>query len=350
MTVEQVLSDAVGDGITPGAAAVVVTGDGRRRLALAGHLHRLEGAPAVDERTVWDLASLTKLLSTTLLVARAVDRGTLALDLEPWPARWPGITVAHLLRHDAGLPDWRPLFEAARKAGVCGLPAGARAVVAAALEVAPEAAPGARTLYSDVGFIALGALLEERLGTPLDRAFAQAAGAYGATGLRFVRLDTDGFHPAVPLVAPTERCLWRRRALFGQVHDDNAFAMGGVAGHAGLFGSLLDVEAAAGFYLRALTEPGEETLASFAATGGERGLGFDRATPEGTTAGALSPRAVGHLGFTGTSLFMDPAPPGAAYVLLTNRVHESREHKQRIFGVRRAFHQAAAAWVASGSA
>ncbi|OGQ13360.1 MAG: hypothetical protein A2138_12945 [Deltaproteobacteria bacterium RBG_16_71_12] len=348
MSVERALSEAIEDGTTPGAAAVVVTGDGRRHAVLAGRQHRLAGARAIDEHTVWDLASLTKLLSTTLLAARAVDAGRLSLDEVPWPARWPGVTAAHLLRHDAGLPAWRPLYQVARKAGVCGLPAGARAVIAAALATEPEAPPGARTLYSDVGFIALGALLEERLGAPLDLVFADAARVYGAPALRFVRLDVDGFHPAVPNVAPTERCPWRRRALFGQVHDDNAFAMGGVAGHAGLFGSLIDVEAAARFFLRALTEDGEATLASFAAGGGERGLGFERTTPDGTTAGALSPRAVGHLGFTGTSLFVDPDPPGAAYVLLTNRVHESREHKRRIFLARRAFHRAAASWVRAG--
>lgn len=345
MSVERVLSIAVNDGTTPGAAALVLTGDGRRRALVAGHLHRLEGARAVDEDTVWDLASLTKLLSTTLVVARAVDAGRVSLDDEPWPTGWPGVTVAHVLRHDAGLPAWRPLFEVARKAGVCGLPAGARAVVDAALAIAPEAPPGARTLYSDLGFIALGAWLEERLGDPLDHLFARAAAAYGATGLRFVRLDVEGFHPAVPNVAPTERCPWRRRALFGQVHDDNAFAMGGVAGNAGLFGSLLDVEGAARFLLRALSEPGEATLAAFAASAGVRAVGFDRAMPNGTTGGALSARAVGHLGFTGTSLFVDPAPPGAAYVLLTNRVHESREHKERMLEMRRAFHRAAAAWV-----
>lgn len=345
MSIAQVLERAVAEDVTPGAAAVVLTGDHRRTAAVAGYLHRGAGALAIDEDTVWDLASLTKLLCTTLVVARAVDAGRLALHEEPWPRQWPGVTVAHVLRHDAGLPAWRPLFEAARRAGVCGLPAGARVVVDAALAVAPEAAPGARTLYSDLGFIALGAFLEERLGEPLDVAFAAAARALGPHELRFVRLDVDGFHPAVPRVAPTERCSWRRRALHGQVHDDNAFAMGGVAGHAGLFGSLFDVEAAARFFLRTLLSDAEPTLAGFAGGEGERGLGFDRATPTGTTGGALSPRAVGHLGFTGTSIFVDPEPPGAAYVLLTHRVHESREHKERIFAVRQAFHREAARWV-----
>lgn len=350
MSIDEVLFRAVEEGVTPGAAAVVLTGDHRRKAAVAGFLHRGEGALPVDEATVWDLASLTKLLSTTLVVARAVDAGRVALDEEPWPASWPGVTVAHVLRHDAGLPAWAPLYEHARRAGVCGLGDGARVVTEKARALTPEAAPGARTLYSDLGFIALGAWLEERLGAPLDRAFADVAIAFGDHELRFVRLDVDGFHPAVPRVAPTERCPWRRRALHGQVHDDNAFAMGGVAGHAGLFGSLLDVEAAARYFLRSLVEGRDPTLASFAAGSGERGLGFDRASPTGTTGGALSERAVGHLGFTGTSLFIDPAPPGAAYVLLTNRVHESREHKERIFAVRQAFHREAASWVRGGAA
>lgn len=336
------LESAVADGTTPGAAALVVTRGGRRLAVCRGSLHRHEGAAPVDEETVFDLASLTKLLSTTVLAARALDEGKLSLDEHPWPA-WPGVTIEHVLRHESGLPAWRPLFEEARRNAVVGLPAGKRVVVDAALATPLEAEPGARMVYSDIGMIGLGALLEARLGAPLDALFEDAARAlYGPSGLRFVRLDVDGFHPAVPRVAPTERCPWRRRALHGQVHDENAFAMGGVAGHAGLFGSLNDVEKAA----RALlTLP--DTLGRFARLPdepGRRPLGWDRTTPGGSTGDALGPETVGHLAFTGCSLWIDPAP-GAAYVLLTNRIHESREGPEKILALRKAFHRAAAAWV-----
>ncbi len=345
------LDAGVGDGTTPGAAALVFS-PGGRLVHTTGALHGAPGAAAVDADTVFDLASLTKLLSTTLLVARAVDDGRLALDEQPWP-RWPGVTVEHVLRHEAGLPAWLPLFEETRQKGGIGLPAGKALVEEAARAAAPEAAPGARTLYSDIGIIALGALIEERSGRALDALFAEAAqAAYGETGLRFVRLAFDGYHPAVPNVAPTERCPWRRRALFGQVHDENAFAMGGVAGHAGLFGSLLDVEAAARALLDAVGDGGgagvPARLRSFASVpgGARRPIGFDKASPGGSTGDALSPRTVGHLAFTGCSLWVDP-DDGAAYVLLTNRVHATRDGPQKIRALRQRFHRAAAAWVRS---
>jgi CubicO group peptidase (beta-lactamase class C family) len=377
--VRRVLDDAVQEGRTPGAAAVVRTAAGRRLAVTAGTLHPAAGALPVRTDTVWDLASVTKLLSTTLLTADLVARGLLSLDEAPWP-HWPGVTVAHVLRHDAGLPAWRPFFREALPEAGGGGPIGVvgtaeqRAAILAAVHATPPVhEPGAVTVYSDVGFLALGALLEARAAAPLDALFADVAeAAYGKTGLRFVGLAGDGFHPGVPNVAPTERCSWRRRALIGQVHDDNAFAMGGVAGHAGLFGSLEDVERAGTFLLSAVASgsPGPEGasvergmalaahLRAFAtppspslsgAPVAERALGFDRATSGGSTDGALSARAVGHLGYTGTSLWIDPgiAPEGAdaaAYVLLTNHVHFGRD-PTRIKGVRQAFHRAARAWV-----
>jgi CubicO group peptidase (beta-lactamase class C family) len=352
VNVDQVLAAATQDGTTPGAAALVVTRGGRRLSRCAGTLHRGPHAPPVDEDTVWDLASLTKLLSTTILAARAVDEDKLALDEQPWPA-WPGVTVEHVLRHESGLPAWRPLFEEAKRIASVGLPAGRRVVVDAARATAPELRPGEKTVYSDIGMIALGALLEERLGARLEEAFVDVArGTWGPGGLRFVRLDVEGFHGALPRVAPTERCPWRRRALQGQVHDENCFAMGGVAGHAGLFGSLLDVENAARALLDVVVKGGS-TLARFAELpdGARRPIGFDRTTPGGSTGDALGPRTVGHLGFTGTSLWLDPDGPdgGVAYVLLTNRVHETREGPEKILALRKAFHRAASSWVSTSS-
>lgn len=340
--VRAALERAVADGTTPGAAAVILTRAGARLVTCVGALHRGAHAPAVDEDTIYDLASLTKLLCTTLVVARAVDENKLALEEQPWP-RWPEVSIEHVLRHESGLPAWAPFFEEARRRGPVGLRSAGSHVVEAVLATPPQAPPGARVLYSDLGMIALGALLEERYGCGLDDVFADTARqALGETKLRYVRLDVDGFHPELPRVAPTERCPWRRRVVHGQVHDDNCFAMGGVAGHAGLFGSLRDVEQAA----RALLSPAA-TLQRFASVPDDqhrRPLGWDRTTPGGSTGDALGPRTVGHLGFTGCSLWIDP-DAGAAYALLTNRVHETRDPPDRIMALRRGFHRAAAAWV-----
>ncbi|MDP2342971.1 MAG: serine hydrolase domain-containing protein [Deltaproteobacteria bacterium] len=335
--VQAVLDDAVAHGLTPGAVASIVRPDGSSERFTSGHKHDADDDP-VNASTIYDLASLTKLLCTTALVAKAVDEDVIALDEQPF-ARWPGVTVAHLLQHTSGLCAHRPLHELAIKAGATAQSAGRVVVVEAALQTIPEAAPGKRTLYSDLGFIALGSLLEERHGKPLDELFTSAA----PTGLRFVNLWREGYHPAVLQTAPTERCAWRRRAVHGQVHDENAFAMGGVAGHAGLFGSLVDVEGAALSLMRAIKS--ETTLRMFARAPGERGLGFDKATRGGSTGDALGPATVGHLGFTGTSIWIDPDydDDGAAFVLLANTLFPTREGVlARNKELRRAFHRAAA--------
>lgn len=345
------LDEVIARGDAPGLAAAVSIEGGPRFRHLAGRLYADEAGAAsavalVDEATVWDLASLTKVLSTTAIAARALADGALTLQEAPWPS-WPGVTPAHVLAHDAGLPAWLPLYQAAEQARVAGRRAGARVVVEEALRAPLQAAPGARTLYSDLGMIALGALLEERLGAPLDALFAETARAlYGPTSLRYVRIDDVGYHPAVPRVAPTGASTWRGRTVVGQVNDDNCFAMGGVSGHAGLFGTIDDVDRAGCALLRAITaggDPVRDALRRFAARAGDRALGFDRATPGGATGEALSAAAVGHLGFTGTSLFLDPVRR-ASFTLLTSYVHQGVD-RARIRGVRRAFHRAAAVWV-----
>lgn len=340
--IQHVLDDAVDKGVCPGAVAALVKIDGSiERFTTGLRFPADEGGDVapVDAAVVYDLASLTKLLCTTRLIAKAVDDDVVALDEVPYP-RWEGVTVAHLLQHTGGLPAHLPFHEQVERHGKVGLRAGRDLVVDAVIATPVEAPPGKRTLYSDLGFIALGALLEERLGDPLDELFRKE---YATNGLQYVRLWKDGYHPKVPHVAPTERCPWRRRAVHGQVHDENAYAMGGVAGHAGVFGAVDDVADAAVFFLRALSA-GVSTLKQFAFAEGERGLGFDKATKGGSTGDALGPRAVGHLGFTGTSLWLDPDKDGGtAYVLLANTVCPSRSGVlARNKALRRAFHRAAA--------
>lgn len=355
------LAQAVADGVTPGLAAQVIAfhavdvahDNPSRTTSLcitAGRTSNFATGRAVSANTPYDLASLTKIFSTTVLAAHAVAQGKLHLSETPWRT-WPGVTVEHVLRHTSGLPAWRPYYEAMHHSPDAATPKAQAALLQAVVSTPTDAAPGCQMRYSDVGFIALGHLLEERLQAPLDEAFhAVAKECFGPTALQYVALWRDGYHPRYVDVAPTEICPWRRRAIQGQVHDDNAFMMGGVAGHAGLFGTLNDVAKASQRLLHHVMQPRTplaRQLAGFAQTEGERGLGFDRPTPGGSTGDALSGSAFGHLGFTGTSVWLDPQGPGAGgalYILLTNRVHPSREN-DGIRALRIAFHQRARAWI-----
>ncbi len=346
--VPELLQQAVEARVFPGAVAAW----GRRgrpgRLAAVGRLAFDAAAPAVRDDTLYDLASLTKVVVTTTLAAQLVERGLLALA-EPASARLPdfraalgeGVTVGHLLDHSSGLPAHLPLY--LDTAG----PAAYRARLA---QVALEAVPGTRTAYSDLGFLVLGLLLEQAGGAGLEE--LARARVLEPLGLR----DTL-FRPPVELrarIAPTEDCSWRGRRLQGEVHDENAWALGGVAPHAGLFGSAGDLAR----FARCLLGGGElegarllapETLALFTRRtgrppGSSRALGWDTPSGQSSSAGSrLGPRAFGHTGFTGTSLWLDPAA-GLYVVLLSNRVHPTRATGvEAIRGVRRAVADAAVA-------
>ncbi len=365
----RVLDDGVSSHATPSAVgAVLFRAHEKEYVAVhaAGHLYADvdrqgdEGAAATRE-TIYDLASLTKALSTTVIAIDAVAAGVLDLEATPFE-RWPDATIAQVLAHEAGLEAHREYFRPHVEAGDAGLLSTRQAIVASVLDTLPIAAAGTQTRYSDLGYIALGAYLEHALGAPLSTLFDRASQRHlgsGAAALRYVSLVEEGTHRAGQRVAPTEKCPWRGRIVQGQVHDDNAFAMGGIAGHAGLFGDV-DAVLSAGRSLllaTAAATPFGRTLVAFlngtgATHPGARPLGFDIATEGGTTGGALSARAFGHLGFTGTSLWIDPMDvatagdglTGAVYVLLTNRVHPSRD-REGIGDLRRAFHQKARALV-----
>jgi CubicO group peptidase (beta-lactamase class C family) len=358
LDVRRAIDLGVSSHVTPGAAGAVVAHALQAPLTLEHFSGRLGFGlnTKVSDDTVYDLASLTKVLSTTLLCAVAIDLGKLHLDEKPWPS-WPGVSVAHVLGHTSGLPAWFPLYQEAASRGVLAKQQGAAVIVNAARQVKPVAAPGKKLLYSDLGFIALGALLEERLKDRLDRLFDDVAARYfGQTKLRYVCLYEHLHHPKLNTVAPTELSPWLGIALRGQVYDPNAYAMGGIAGHAGLFGRLDDVCSAARFFLEAIA--GKQggvagILRAFAKHAGPRPLGFDKPTRGGTTGEALSNISVGHLGFTGTSLWIDPRACdnlGATFVLLTNRVHMRQSSTEGILSLRRSFHQAGAKWADATSA
>lgn len=350
---------------------------------------RVELAASVGsaEATTWfDLASLTKALCTSLLAMRLHAAGKLELDEVVPLGEGPPVRLWQLLAHCSGLPPGPPPLWAAQQ-GLLAAPSevSRRAVVEMAT-AAPRGPAAHRSVYSDLGFIVLGALLERRAQARLDEQLRPLTEALGAE-LEFrplappapppLPLAPPPRPPALPLAPPplrlgTARCAPTRREaperelLLGEVHDDNARAMLGVAGHAGLFGTaagvhrlaaaLLDAYADAGTPAqRALGLPSATVRRFFAAVThpGLRttwGLGWDHPEPlhgaaAGSSAGSLWPRTgVGHLGFTGCSLWLDLEAGGVA-VLLSNRVcvttaASAAATKDRLRALRPALHDA----------
>ncbi len=371
----RLLDDAVGAGHPPAACACALV-DG-------AVVH--ESAHGARADSVFDLASVSKLAATTLSVAKLVASGALALDAPV--ARWlprfgargkEGVTVRELLGHRSGLPAWSPFFVEVmgdpRTAALFAAdpPASGwsigREIVLSGVFDAPLERRG-RRVYSDLGFLALGALVEEVAGASLD-AFAASA-VFAPLGLEgdlgFVDLSRSASWLDDRHVLPTGRTRPREPAPGqeevvpaprstgeppGRVDDDNAFAVGGVAGHAGLFGTARAIATLGARVLDEVDGRGAlglgETLRAFVeldpADGPPRSLGFDRPAPEGSSAGALLGRAgprgaIGHLGFTGCSLWVD-LDRRLSVALLTNRSYPGRRFVEPIRALRPAFHDA----------
>jgi CubicO group peptidase (beta-lactamase class C family) len=312
--------------------------------------------PALPD-TVYDVASLTKALVTSVLVMKEVERGSLELD-EPLANRLPefdgegrrGVTIRHLLSHSAGLPAHRPYWKSAERA------ASERWAISHACAHEPlEYSPGTLSVYSDLGFILLGWLLERTTELRLDALAARDL--FTPLGLKtatFVNLsDVDGRARllAERSVAATQQCPERGRLVLGEVDDLNAFAMGGIAGHAGLFSDAADVSAIAAALVASwkgasssslLVDP--QIVRTFWASAGVPGstwrLGWDGTAARGSQAGArFSPNAVGHLGFTGCSLWIEPERE-TWVVLLSNRVHPHVPEHDRFREFRPRLHDA----------
>ena len=341
-----VLAAGVADGAFPAAAAEVGTGDGILWTGAYGALDPADG-PETTTDTVFDLASLTKVVATTTLVMHAVDEGRIRLadPVGSWLPAWRGsdreaVTIEDLLTHSAGLTAHLPFYR-----DHAGRAEFEHAICTLALEYEPRT----RALYSDLGFMLLGFILADGDGgRPLDRQFRALAEARGWGDLRF-RPPADWR----PRTAPTEFDAWRGRLARGEVHDENAWALGGVAGHAGLFGSVRAIGAFARDLLRTRRGDGSlaapATLARFLTKSpvpaSSRALGWDTMLPTSSCGTRMSPEAVGHTGFTGTSLWIDPRA-GAYVALLTNRVHPTRAN-DAIHAARPAFHDAVMAALAA---
>lgn len=369
--VDRIIDAAIRDGATPGAVLAAGRGDRVVRLRGYGNLDWTAGAPsapgtAAADSSLYDLASLTKVVATTTGVMQLIDRGELSLDtrigehLPEWSRGWKrDVTVRHLLTHQGGLPPFRPFWRTLR---------GEEEYREAIAALEPDYEPGddgERTVYSDIGFMTLGFLIEEIAGQALDYYLHESV-------FRPLGMTETWFDPPRSLyrrTAPTEvDTVYRHRHVHGEVHDENAHALGGVAGHAGLFSSARDLAKFAAWILAAAREgrdlavaarpppgaytrslsarldsPSPETVARFtarAAPASSRALGWDTPSGRSSAGDYFGEGAFGHTGFTGTSMWMDPELD-LFVVLLTNRVNPTRDNRKHI-ELRRAVHDAVA--------
>jgi CubicO group peptidase (beta-lactamase class C family) len=359
---DSILRAAVAD--SAASAAVLAVGRHGRLVKLDAYGELAWGSGrAATPTSLFDMASVSKVVGTTteaiMLVAEGrIDLDKRVVDYLPWWARGDArkvqVTVRQLLLHRTGLPAFRRWFVDHT---------GVQAYKDAAADEPLEADPGTRTLYSDIGIMTLSWILEEITGEPQDRYLRERV--FGPLGMLDTQYRPD---PSLkPRIATTEMdTTWRHEMVWGRVHDENADAMGGVAGHAGLFSTAVDLSVFARMMLNRGVAPacvpgrvpGEpcpvarpadvrlldpEVLASFTkrfdATA-SRGLGWDTPTEGSSSGDFLSASAFGHTGFTGTSIWMDPQLD-LWVVLLTNRVHPTRDNQKHI-PLRRAVADAAA--------
>jgi CubicO group peptidase (beta-lactamase class C family) len=364
--VDSIIAAALADSAASGAALAV--GRHGRLVALRGYgeLAYGSGRP-VTPTSLFDLASVSKVVGTTSAVMLLVADGRVDLDAPvasylPWWSRGDprknAVTVRQLLLHRGGLAPFRQWFFDLQ---------GADAYKNAVADESLVSDPGTATVYSDIGAMTLGWIVEEVSGASLDEFLEQRV--FGPLGMRETMYRPGS--ELLPRIAATELdTLWRRELVWGSVHDENAAAMGGVAGHAGLFSTVADLSVFARMMLNdgiapACLPPGDggepcpvargadrqllppallRELTSRGDESSSRALGWD--TPSGASSAGdyFTERAFGHTGFTGTSLWLDPELD-LWVVLLTNRVHPTRENT-RINALRRAVHDGVALAIA----
>ncbi len=343
--VDRALDRAIEAAEMPGAvvlARMQRDGEWLEHLSVRGlAVTRPERVPMARE-TIFDLASLTKVIATTTALMLLLDEDRLALD-DPVAKVLPHfgerdkerVTLRHLLTHSSGLHPWRgfheTLLERERKKGEHWI--GTRAARDWILESICRSAlvheSGSAAVYGDLDFIVLGAVVEAVSGKPLDQFCGERIFApLGMHETRFLRAPASEAERG--RFAATENCPWRGRIVWGEVHDPNAAAMGGVAGHAGLFATADDVMRFGSALLDAWhgrsTALPRERLLEFARrqqlpAGSDWALGWDTPSAGGSSSGKhFSAQSIGHLGFTGTSLWID-LDADAVVVMLTNRIH-----------------------------
>jgi CubicO group peptidase (beta-lactamase class C family) len=315
----ETVKSAIAQARIPGAALGLINASGERAVTIAGHAQVQPVKIAMRRETVFDLASLTKVIFTTTTILRLAEQGRIALDqplcelipdLRQYDPKAPerALTVRQCLAHQTFLPAVEPLYTYGQD------PQTLRAFV---LQRVWQHGP---PVYSDINFILLGIAIERIAGKPLQQQPLPA-------GFSFAPNPDD--------CAATEHCRWRDRILRGEVHDENAFALGGASGHAGLFGTIdavLDFAAAMldGTALQPQTIRTIRTPVS-----AQRALGWERKYDGWSGGTACSDATLGHTGFTGTGLWID-FQRGLAWSLLTNRVHPTRHFESGIAQLRQA--------------
>lgn len=350
--VYQVLNEAIADRVFPGCAFGVLVNDGSiSQIVLQDSLGRFtyeEDAPSVRPGTVFDIASLTKVVATTATAMLLQQRGQLDLDM-PLGELLPGfvigrsdgtharhVKIRHLLAHNSGLPGYVEFFRTASTPG---------ALYRACLKLPLEGRLGSRAEYSDPGFILLGKALE----ILTDEFLATWAGreVFAPLGM-----NSTSFCPHVDLrayIPPTEEDTHlRRRRIQGEVQDENAWILKGAAGHAGLFSNVEDLLRFAGEVLSAAKSTGGSRLFTSSAVqlfaerqspkDSSRALGWDTPSANSSAGHHFSTNSIGHLGYSGCSLWID-LEAGVAVTLLTNRTWPDRQN-QAIRALRPAFHDA----------
>jgi CubicO group peptidase (beta-lactamase class C family) len=309
----------IAEGRIPGAVLGIITTTGDRAVAYGGQAQITPAPVAMRRETVFDLASLTKVIFTTTTVLKLIEQGRMGLD-QPLGELIPdlrqydlhaaerALTVRQCLSHQTFLPAVEPLY-------TYGLDA--QTLRAFVLQRVWATGP---PVYSDINFILLGIVIERVTRKPLKQQPL-------AEGFTFAPEPTD--------CAATELCPWRERVLRGEVHDENAFALGGVAGHAGLFGTIDAVLDFAGSMLNGAALHARNLALLRTRVSERRSLGWEMKYDGWSGGGACSDTTIGHTGFTGTGLWID-FQRGIAWALLTNRVHPTRHFDSGIHELRQA--------------
>lgn len=347
------LNRAVTDGVFPGAVLAVRCGDRPVSRFHAGHLSTVPPGSPVSTSTMYDLASLTKPLATVTALVLLMQKDSCRLGdrvadhlSECADASIGSATIRHLLTHSSGLPGWRGFYERLSPDGAIPSSTGERAqakqaILSLILSEAPVYERGTRSLYSDLGFIVLGLMVERISRQSMNDYFLDhIVRPLGGPRIGFIlperlRAFSDSVGDDTGGVAPTEVDRWRGRLLCGEVHDQNAAALGGEAGHAGLFGTADAVLTISGEWVRAYhgraaildramvqeftRREKPEGCSSWA-------LGWDTPSVPSSAGRHFAARSFGHLGYTGTSVWIDPVRE-LEVVLLSNRVHPSNRNE-----------------------
>ncbi len=338
--IRALMEKGVSQGVFPGAVLLCAVGENVLFHEAFGVADIFSGT-RVQKQSIFDLASLTKPLATALSIERLTEQHPGLFQyrigdlLDPFAdTDKDGITVDMLLRHTSGYPAHREYFRQIEAAGSTARQMQTRLLVGQDL----ENPAGTTQVYSDLGYMILSRVVEKLSGLSLDRYSAQMI----YHPLKVERLffipaaaQPELFQQYGDLFVPTQKCRWRNRLLKGEVDDENAWAVGGVDGHAGLFGDAFSVYmlcrqilAALHYKTEAFFDPHIIKGMVTKKEGFERVAGFDTPSIENSSAGRyLSSSSIGHLGFTGTSFWIDPAS-GLIVILLTNRIHPSRANEK----------------------